>query len=298
MNDYLVKAYAFNGTVRIYSAHTTNLVEEARQIHDTWPAATAAFGRVLTASVIMGAMYKEDQTLSIQIDGKGPIGKIITTTNARGEVRGLVANPHVHASTTNDKLAVGYVVGNDGFIHVTKDVKIRDTFTSSAELQTGEIADDFTYYFAMSEQIPSSVALGVLVDPNNQVISSGGFILQLMPGTKPETIDIIEQNIAKMKPLSEYYSMGFTPEMILNEITLGDHQIVETMPLKYSCDCNRERFEKGLISLGDFELQEMINDNKPIETVCQFCGKKYDFTPTDLNELLSIVQNKKNEISS
>ncbi len=290
MNDYLVKAYAFNGTVRIYAAVTTELVEEARIIHDTWPAATAALGRTLTASVIMGAMYKEDQTLSIRIDGGGPIGKIMTTTNAHGEVRGFVTNPHVHMSTNAGKLAVGQVVGNNGFIHVTKDVKIRDTFTSSAELQSGEIAEDFTYYFAKSEQIPSSVGLGVLVNDDNKVLSSGGFILQIMPGCIDETLAEIEEVITTIKPVSELIQNGFTPEDIINEITKGKHEIVEKMELHYTCDCSKERFAKGLISLGENELQEMIDDNKTIETTCHFCGKDYHFDIDELKELKKITE--------
>lgn len=289
MRDYLVKAYAFSGTVRIYAANTSALVEEARLIHDTWPAATAALGRTLTASVIMGAMYKGDQTLSIQIDGNGPIGKIIAITNANGEVRGMVSNPHVHMSTHSGKLDVGRVVGKDGFIHVTKDLKIRDMFTSSAELQTGEIGDDFTYYFAKSEQIPSAVGLGVLVNDDGSVKASGGFIVQAMPGAKKETIAAIETNIGLMKPISELIQSGLSPEMIVQEITKGEHEFVEMMEVKYACDCSRERFSKGLISLGNQELQEMIDLNQPIETVCQFCGKKYHF---DIPDLLSFQHNK------
>ncbi|MDP3130609.1 MAG: Hsp33 family molecular chaperone HslO, partial [Bacillota bacterium] len=189
MNDYLVKAYAFNGTVRLYAASTTILVEEARKIHDTFPAATAALGRTLTAAAIMGAMYKGDQTITIRIDGGGPIGGIVVTADADGHVRGYVVHPHVHGSTNDGKLAVGFVVGQNGFIHVTKNLNVKNVFTSSAELQTGEIAEDFAYYFLMSEQIPAAVGLGILVEIDNSVRSAGGFILQAMPGAKPETID-------------------------------------------------------------------------------------------------------------
>lgn len=289
MNDYLVKAYAFNGTTRIYAASTTNLVEEARKIHDTYPAASAAFGRVLTASLIMGAMYKEDQTLTIRIDGNGPIGKIIAIVNAHGEVKGTVENPHVHISQ-NDKLAVGMIVGNNGYIHVTKDLKIRDVFTSSAELQTGEIGDDFSYYFAKSEQIPSSVGLGVLVNENNEVFASGGFILQAMPGIKEETINEIEENILTMKPISELINDNYKPEDIINLITKGNHQFVQEMPLKYQCDCSKERFLTGLSSLDKTELDSIISDGYPIEIVCEFCKTKYDFS---LDEVKDISSKKK-----
>ena len=289
MNDYLVKAYAFDGTVRIYAASTTQLVEEARQIHGTWPAATAAFGRMLTASLIMGAMYKGDQTLTIRINGQGPIGEMVTVVTADGHVKGTVENPEVHFSEKG-KLAVGLVVGNQGFIHVTKDLKIRDVFTSSASLQTGEIAEDFTYYFAVSEQIPSSVGLGVLVNEDNTVAASGGFILQVMPGAKEETLQKIEHNIGEMKPVSELIESGHTPEDIIGLITKGDHEFVEEMPLFYACDCSKERFEKGLISLGEDELSSLAEDKKPIEIVCQFCKKQYVFEPEEIQTLIQKIK--------
>lgn len=290
MNDYLVKAYAFDQRVRIYGATTTNLVERARTIHDTWPTASAALGRVITASVIMGAMYKGDQTLTIQIDGGGPVGKIVATANAMGSVRGTIENPHIQLSTPEGKLDVGKAVGNSGFIHVTKDLKIRDIFTSSASMQTGEIADDFTYYFAMSEQIPSSVGLGVLVGEDNKIIASGGFILQLMPGAKPDTIARIEASVKSMRPISDLIGSGYTPEMLINEITGGDHQFAERLDLKYECDCSKDKFAKALITLGRQELESMIAENEPIETVCQFCGNKYSYSVADLEQLLKSCQ--------
>jgi molecular chaperone Hsp33 len=289
MSDYLVKAYAFNGTVRLYAASTTALVEEARRIHDTFPAATAALGRTLTAAAIMGAMYKGDQTISIRIDGGGPLGGIVVTADANGVVRGYVGHPHVHGSTNEGKLAVGFVVGNNGFIHVTKNLNVRNIFTSSAALQTGEIAEDFAYYFLMSEQIPAAVGLGVLVETDNSVRSAGGFILQAMPGAKPETLDKIDANIKAMRPVSDLIDAGYTPEMIIREITQGDHEIVERLDLRYLCDCSRERFSAGLASLGATELEEMIADGKPIETVCHFCGKTYDFTVDDLKSYLPVA---------
>jgi molecular chaperone Hsp33 len=286
MKDYLVKAYAFDGTVRIYAAKSTDLVEEARQIHDTWPAATAAFGKVLTASAIIGAMYKGDQKLTIRIDGGGPIGGIVTTTNSNGQVRGYVGNPHIHMSTNNNKLADAFAVGNNGFIHVTKDLQVRNIFTSSSEIRTGEISEDLTYYFALSEQIPSSVGLGILVDENNTVKSAGGFILQVMPGAKQDTLKKIETNIRAMKPVSELICEGFTPEMIIEEITKGDHQFIETMSVTYACDCSKDRFANSLIALGKTELTSLIEENKTIETACHFCNKKYNFTQNDLINLL------------
>lgn len=285
MNDYLVKAYAFDGTVRIYAASTTNLVEEARKMHGTWPAASAAFGRVLTASLIMGAMYKDDQTLTIRINGGGPVGEINAVVDAHGHVKGTIQNPEVHFSK-KDKLAVGMAVGNNGYIHVTKDLKVRNVFTSSAELQTGEIADDFTYYFAASEQIPSSVGLGVLVNEMNIVFASGGFILQVMPGCKEETLKKIEKNISEMKPISELINDNYSPEDIINEITKGDHEFVEEMPLSYQCDCSKDRFAKGLQSLGKEELAKFVNEGNPIDITCHFCKKQYSFSNEELNDIL------------
>jgi len=287
MNDYLVKAYAFDGTVRIYAASTTNLVDEARKIHQTYPAASAAFGRLLTASLIMGAMYAEGQTLTIRVEGNGPIGKMITKVDAVGHVKGTVENPQVHYSY-KDKLAVGMVVGNQGYIHVTKDLKIRDVFTSSSEIQTGEIAEDLTYYFAKSEQIPSSVGLGVLVNENNEVFASGGFILQVMPGVKSDTISIIEENIHMMKPISELINEGKSPEDIIQEITKGNHQLVEEMPLYYQCDCNKERFIGGLSTLGIDELNSLIEDDEPIEVTCDFCKTQYHFSNDDIIKLINL----------
>lgn len=295
MKDYLVKAYAFGGMVRIYAASTTELVEHARVIHGTWPAATAALGRTLTAGVIMGAMYKGDISLTIRIDGGGPIGGIVVTTDAHGHVRGYVGNPEVHASTNEDKLAVGYVVGKEGFLNVTKDLKIRDIFTSSSALRTGEIGDDFAYYFVMSEQIPSSVGMGVLVDDDNSVLSAGGFILQLLPGAskKEGLVDMIESAIRAMKPVSELIRIGYTPEMIIKEITNGDHEMVESMDLSYACDCSRDKFSRGLASLGKKELQEMVEEGTPVETVCHFCKTKYEFTMEDLKNLMESAPAKK-----
>ena len=211
MKDYLVKAFAFGGTVRLYTAVTTKLVAEAQKRHDLWPTSTAALGRLLTASVIMGAMYKDDQELTIRVEADGPIGGMVTTTNTFGEVRGYVGNPHVFLQYNSGKLNVGQSVGN-GFIHVTKDLKVRNMFTSSAEIQTGEIAEDFAYYFTTSEQIPSAVGLGVLVEEDNTVKASGGFILQVMPGCKDETKTKIEETLQNIPPMSELVDQGKTPE--------------------------------------------------------------------------------------
>lgn len=285
MKDYLVKAYAFDGTVRLYTAKTTDLVAEGQRRHDLWPTSAAAFGRLLTASVIMGAMYKDDQELTIRVESDGPISGMVATTNAKGEVRGYVGNPHVFLQYNSGKLNVGQAVGN-GFIHVTKDLKIRNMFTSSAQIQTGEIAEDFAYYFTASEQIPSAVGLGVLVNEDNTIQASGGFILQVMPGCKPDTLDNIERILKELPPMSELIEQGKTPEEIVEIITEGDFQLLEELDLLYKCNCHKEKFEKGLISLGAEQLTEIKNEDHKIEITCQFCAEQYLFNEEEIDELI------------
>lgn len=289
MKDYLVKAYAFDGTVRLYAANTTNLVSHAQKIHDLWPTSAAALGRLLTGAVIMGAMYKKDDELTIRVDGNGPIGGLVATTNAKGEVRGYLSNPHVFLQYDSGKLNVGQAVGL-GQIHVTKDLKVRDMFTSSSEIQTGEIAEDLAYYFTVSEQIPSAVGLGVLVNDDNSILASGGFILQIMPGCKEETIKLIEERLADIKPVSQMVEEGYTPEKIIQEITKDDHQLLEDLELKYVCNCSREKFEKGLISLGRDQLTSILEEDGEIETSCHFCNTKYHF---DENQIQSLIKESK-----
>ena len=289
MKDYLIKAYAFDGTVRIYTAVTTDLVAHAQEIHDLWPTSAAALGRLLTVSVIMGAMYADKQELSIRVEGDGPIGSMVATTNNKGEVRGYVENPHVFLQYNDGKLNVGQSVGN-GLIHVTKDLKIRNMFTSSSEIQTGEIAEDFAYYFTVSEQIPSAVGLGVLVNDDNKILSSGGFILQVMPGCKTETIEKIEKIISELTPVSKMIEKGYSPEDIMNEISGNSYQHLQTLDLNYECSCSREKFEKGLISLGKDQLNEIILDDKKVETVCHFCNTKYLFNEGDLLDLVNEIK--------
>ncbi|MBN2605235.1 MAG: Hsp33 family molecular chaperone HslO [Bacilli bacterium] len=285
MKDYLIKAYAFDGTVRIYTAVTTNLVSHAQEIHDLWPTSAAAFGRLLTVSIIMGAMYKDDQELTIRVDGDGPLGGMVATVNTHGEVRGYVSNPHVFLQYDSGKLNVGKAVGN-GFIHVTKDLKVRDMFTSSSVIQSGEIGDDFAYYFNVSEQIPSAVGVGVLVNEENKIISSGGFILQIMPGCSEESITKIEEVIKNLPPVSSLIEKGYTPEDLMNAVSEGEYQHLETLPLQYKCNCTKEKFEKGLISLGKDQLLEIKEEQNHIETVCHFCNKKYYFNEDDLTQLI------------
>lgn len=284
MNDYTVKAYCFNDNVRIYACNSTNLVETSRKLHGTWPTATAALGRALTVVAMMSLMYKMGEHLTFKIDGNGPIGEMIIDATY-GKVKGSIHNPEVFLQYNDGHLAVGKAVGNDGYIAVTKDLHMRKPFTSISRLQTGEIGDDFTYYFASSEQIPSSVGVGVLVNPDNSCMAAGGFILQVMPGCPDEVISKIEERLKNIKPVSTMIQEGYTPEEIINEITEGDYRILEKENIKYECDCSKDRFAKGIASLGEKELDDIIKTEGKAEVLCHFCMKKYVF---DKNELLNI----------
>lgn len=284
MNDYTVKAYCFNDNVRIYACNSTNLVETSRKLHGTWPTATAALGRALTVVAMMSLMYKMGEHLTFKIDGNGPIGEMIIDATY-GKVKGSIHNPEVFLQYNDGHLAVGKAVGNDGYIAVTKDLHMRKPFTSISRLQTGEIGDDFTYYFASSEQIPSSVGVGVLVNPDNSCMAAGGFILQVMPGCPDEVISKIEERLKNIKPISTMIQEGYTPEEIINEITEGDYRILEKENIKYECDCSKDRFAKGIASLGEKEIDDIIKTEGKAEVLCHFCMKKYVF---DKNELLNI----------
>jgi molecular chaperone Hsp33 len=286
LKDYLAKAYAFDGKVRLYAANTTGTVYEAQKIHDLWPTATAALGRLLTGSVIMGAMYREGDELTLRVISEGPLEGMVTTADAYGNVRGYVGNPKVFLQKNDSgKLDVAKAVG-PGRLSVTKDLKMRNMFTSGIELQTGEIAEDLAYYFTASEQIPSAVSLGVSVEEDNTVKQAGGFILQRMPGCPEETIELIEKRLKEVPPVSQMLDEGMSPEDMIEAITKGDHKILLTMDLAYHCDCNREKFERGLISLGETQLTEILETDGHIETVCHFCKTKYDFNASQIKGLI------------
>ncbi|MFW5894500.1 MAG: Hsp33 family molecular chaperone HslO [Bacillota bacterium] len=292
MKDYMAKAYAFDGKVRIYAVNSTETVYEAQKIHGLWPTASAALGRLLTGSVIMGAMYNKGDELTIRVQGDGPLEGMVTTTDALGNVRGYVGNPEVFLQyNKTGKLNVAQAVGN-GRLSVTKDIRVRDTFTSGIELQSGEIAEDLAYYFTASEQIPSVVALGVKVNTDNTIAHAGGFILQRMPGCPEETLTRIEERIKEIPSISEMLEAGKTPEAIIETITEGDHRILHTMPVQYHCDCSREKFERGLLSLGQEELQKLLDEDGHIETVCHFCKTKYQFNKKNIEALIHELKTK------
>jgi molecular chaperone Hsp33 len=294
MGDYLVKALAYDGQVRAYAARTTETVGEAQRRHQTWPTASAALGRALTAGVMMGAMLKGDETLTIKIDGGGPIGTILVDSNAKGEVRGYVANPHVHFELNeHGKLDVARAVGKNGMLTVVKDLGLRDFFTGQVPIISGELGEDFTYYFASSEQVPSSVGVGVLVNPDNTILAAGGFIIQLMPGTEEKTIEQIEQRLQTIPPVSKMIESGLTPEEILEKLLgKGNVKVLETLPVAFVCRCSRERIADALISLGSQEIQDIIDKEGYAEASCHFCNETYHFTKEELKQLKQIADAK------
>jgi molecular chaperone Hsp33 len=287
MSDYLVKALAFNGQIRAYAVKSTETVGEAQRRHYTWPVASAALGRSMSAGLMMGAMLKGDEKLTIKIAGGGPLGPILVDSNARGEVRGYVTNPHVHFDLNeHGKLDVRRGVGTDGTLSVVKDIGMRDYFTGQVPLISGELGEDFTYYFVTSEQVPSSVGVGVLVNPDNSIKAAGGFIIQLMPGTKEETIELIENRLKEIPPVSKLIDKGLSPEELLEELLGKENvKVLETVPVSFECNCSKERFHTALISLGSEELKDMIETDGQAEAHCHFCNEKYLFTKEELEEM-------------
>jgi molecular chaperone Hsp33 len=286
MKDYLIKALGFNGKVRAYAINSTETIGEAQRRHYTWPTASAALGRAMSAGVMMGAMLKGDQKLTIKINGGGPIGNILVDSNANGEVRGYVSNPQTHFDLNeHGKLDVRRAVGTDGLLMVVKDIGMRDNFTGSVPIVSGELGEDFTYYFASSEQIPSAVGVGVLVNPDNSILAAGGFIIQLLPGTDDETITLIENRIQSIPPVSKLIEKGLSPEELLYEILGKENvKILETMPVSFQCTCSKERFGNAIISLGASEIEQMINEDGKAEAHCHFCNEKYPFSKEELEE--------------
>ncbi|MEH7074862.1 Hsp33 family molecular chaperone HslO [Neobacillus drentensis] len=287
MNDYLVKALAYDGNIRAFAVRTTETVSEAQRRHQTWRTASAALGRTLTAGVMMGAMLKGEDKLTIKINGGGPLGPIVVDSNAKGEVRGYVTNPEVDfESNEHGKLDVRRAVGTDGTLAVVKDIGMRDFFSGQVPLVSGELGEDFTYYFATSEQVPSSVGVGVLVNPDDTILAAGGFIFQLMPSTPEPIISKLEERLKTIEPISILIERGLTPEQILEEL-FGKEQVkvLETMPVGFSCNCSKERFANAIVGLGAAEITAMIEEDGQAEAHCHFCNEKYLFSSDELEEL-------------
>lgn len=287
MGDYIVRATAGNAQIRAFAATTKELVETARQHHNTSPVATAALGRLLTGGVMMGSMMKNPtDVLTIQIKCSGPIGGLTVTGDAEGKVKGYVDNPEAILPPKNGKLDVGGALGQ-GVMTVIKDMGLKEPYSGQTILQTGEIAEDLTYYFATSEQVPSSVGLGVLMEKDNTVRCAGGFIVQVMPFIEEEVLCKLEENISNIQSVTTMLDAGFTPEMILEKVLDGlDVEFTDTLPAKFDCNCSKERIEKAIISVGKKDIQEMIDDGKAIEVKCHFCNTAYEFSIDELKNLL------------
>ena len=287
MGDYIVRATAAGGQVRAFAATTKGLVEEAKERHNMSPIATVALGRLLTGGAMMGTMMKNDaDILTVQIKGNGPIGSMTVTANPKGEVKGFVGNPQVMLPLKEGKLDIADAVGI-GVLSVIKDIGLKEPYVGDTILITSEIADDLTYYFANSEQVPSSVGLGVLMDKDNTVRQAGGFIIQLMPFVEDGVVDKLEQKLNSIDSVTSYLDRGFTPEQLLTEI-LGEFglEIHDKMDAQFHCNCSRERVEKALISVGRKNLNEMVQDGKPIEVKCHFCNTPYTFDVEDLKNMI------------
>lgn len=284
--DTLTKALAYDKQIRIYACVTTELVAEAQKRHDLWPSSSAALGRTMTASLLTAILKEENVT--VKINGGGPIKDIIVEATKYGTVRGYCGDPYqFYQYNDSGKINVSYAVGTDGLLEI-KTLINNEVFTSSSPLQTGEIADDFTYYFAASEQIPSSVGLGVLVNDDNSILASGGFIIQVLPNCSEEVISALEEKLKNIKEVSTMVKEGYSPEDIIKELVgENNYEILDTnMPLKWYCRCSKDNFARSLKMLKKADLQEMIDDNKDIETVCNFCNTKYIFTTDELKEIL------------
>lgn len=292
MSDYIVRATAADAQIRAFAATTKDLVEAARKSHDTSPVATAALGRLLTGGAMMGVMMKGDKdVLTLQIKCSGPIGGLTVTADSRGNVKGYVNQPQVILPANEQgKLDVGGALGL-GVLSVIKDLGMKEPYVGQTELKTGEIGDDLTYYFASSEQVPSAVGLGVLMEKDNTVRQAGGFIIQLMPFAEEEVIAQLEKNLAEVTSVTELLDQGYTPEMLLEKL-LGNMglEINEKMETGFSCNCDKVRVGKVLISLGEKELQSMIDEGQDIELNCHFCNTNYKFTVEELKELLELAR--------
>ncbi len=286
--DYMVRATAADAQIRAFAATTKNLVEEMRSLHNTSPVVSAALGRLLTGGAMMGAMMKgENDLLTLQIKGDGPIGGMTVTADAHGNVKGYANEAQVILpANAAGKLDVGSAVGK-GILRVVKDMGLKEPYVGQTILQTGEIAEDLTYYFAVSEQTPSSVGLGVFMEKNNTVKQAGGFILQLMPYAEESVITRLEDNLRQFPSVTAALEAGKNPEQMLEALLDGlPMEIVDTMDVQYRCDCSKQRVERAMISLGKKELEEMIAEGKEVEAGCQFCNQKYKFTVEELERLI------------
>ncbi len=288
MTDYIVRATAADSQIRAFAITSRELVEKARLCHNTSPVVTAALGRLLSGGAMMGVMMKgEDDLMTVQVKGSGPVRGLTVTADSKGNVKGYPEEPDVILpANQKGKLDVAGAVG-PGILKVIKDMGLKEPYVGQVALQTSEIAEDLTYYFAVSEQVPSAVGLGVLMEKNNTVKQAGGFIIQLMPFAEEKLIAGLEEKIAAVTSVTDLLEQGFTPEMLLEHI-LGEFglEITERIPAGFHCNCSKERVEKVIASIGRKDIQEMIDEGEPIEVKCHFCNSAYEFTPEELTKII------------
>lgn len=288
MTDYMIRATAAEAQIRAFAVTSRDLAETARSRHDLSPVVTAALGRLMTGAVMMGGMLKgEKDMLTLQVNGDGPVGGLTVTADSQGNVKGYAQSPQAMLPpNAAGKLDVGGIIGK-GYLTVIKDMGMKEPYSSQVALQSGELGDDLTYYFAASEQVPSCVALGVLMEKNNTVKQAGGFIIQLMPFAQEEVIKKLEEKIAGIASVTSMLEEGRTPERIL-ELILGDMglEIMEKTPVQFKCNCTKERVEKVLLSLGKKEIEEMIADGEEVKLHCHFCNKDYGFAVEELERIV------------
>lgn len=295
MKDYLVKALAFNGEIRAYALVATEAVSEAQRRHNSANSSTAALGRTMVGSLLLGATLKGDDRLTVKIKGDGPGGTIMVDSNGRGDVKGYIDNPNLSLPQNEQgKIDVRGVVGTNGSLSVIKDLGMKEPFIGQVPLVSGEIAEDFTYYLANSEQVPSAVGLSVLVNRDHSVKAAGGFMIQVMPGAEEQTVEEIEKRLGEMSAISSLIEQGVGPEQMLERLLGKENlQILNEMPVQFKCDCSKERFSAGLLALGKAELLSMIEEDHGAETSCHFCGNKYYFNEEELQKLIQAAENTK-----
>lgn len=288
MTDSLIKALAYNNEIRVYVINATDMVEEARKLHDSWSTVTAAMGRTMIGTTLLGATLKNEQDkLTVRINGDGPLGHIIADSNMHGETKAYVANPQVSLDLNDKgKLDVKGAVGTNGMLTVSKDQGLKTPFSGQVPLISGELAEDFTYYMAVSEQTPSAFGLSVLVNPDESVRTAGGFMIQVLPGASDETIDELEKTIQQIPQISDTLDKDSNLESILIQLVGEDnYKILEEIPVSFKCDCSKERFADAIVSLGKGEIQQMIDEDGGAEAVCHFCRNKYPYTLEELEAL-------------
>ncbi len=294
MNELLI-ATALDGFVRIYCLNSTNLVETTRLQHDLWPTSAATLGRVESITAILAATLKgKDEKIITQINGGGPIGTVLVEAKGNGDVKGFVGDNQIYLKyNDSNKLAVGLAVGTDGYLSVTKDIGLKENFTGKVNIQTGEIGDDFSYYFSVSEQTPSVVSVGVLVDVDYSIKAAGGLLIQLMPGYDESVIEKVEDVVKTMKPISTLVESGMTNEEIILSLFI-DAKILEKRNVKWHCDCSEDRFKAALTTLPINDLKEMIEEDKKAEIKCEFCNKTYVFNEEQLKSILEFKSSVSN----